>query len=179
MKKGRFRLLTLLDVSHNRLTALDKQGLALLPCLETLDASHNALGAFEPALEELSRCAALRVLNITCVAGRPTTPAEDAAVIHQLRGLRTYNNAPVASQLTPAQWSCVEFLGRVAGVQANRLVAVDLRKRKLGSPHFFWVLAALAELPVETLEMAGNSWDLDADGRGNGYQVRRCCIAFC
>lgn len=69
------------------------------------------------------------------------------------------------------QRHCIEFLGSIAGVGANHLCGVDLRKRKLTSAHFFWVLAAIAELPIERLEMSGNPWDLDVDGQGNGYQM--------
>eukprot|EP00753_Platysulcus_tardus_P007329 PLAT15137.1.p1 GENE.PLAT15137.1~~PLAT15137.1.p1 ORF type:complete len:2194 (+),score=1373.13 PLAT15137.1:84-6584(+) len=174
---GQFDKLHTLDLSSNVLTELLPQRLHLLPQLSLLDLRDNQLGSLDEAVEALEQCHTLRRLFlVNCTADRKATKkvsVYEKRVFHRLKGLESLDGVVNPSPLTEIQVDCVNFLHRVAHLSINALVDVDLRGAGLKADIFPYVLAALRELPLTTVQMSDNPWD---DGVGPGLTNYRIFV---
>jgi len=167
-----------LNVSHNRLTTLLGQGLHMLPALDTLDLKSNRLLSVDHIIDNLHRCRNLTRLCMLQSTGKADTSSPEKfmnTVFSSLRGVLTLDGIDNPTPLETTQHDAIAFLDKYVQASANNIKHMDLRGKGMRREHFVWVLAAMSELPVQTLWLKDNPWDHGVGKRLGDY--RRFVIA--
>ena len=96
-------------------------------------------------------------------------------VFRSLHNLAWLDGVANPTPLNAVQHSAIAFLDKHAAANPNNIKRIDLRGRGMRREHFPWIMAALAELPVQTIWLTTNPWDHGVGKRFHDY--RRFVIA--
>jgi len=173
-----FSALRQLNLSNNALETLEGQGLHLLPVLAALDVSQNKLPSVDHIVMHLRSCKhlkRLRMLQATRSAETVSTDVYAPDVLAGLPGLLMVDGRAPTSRLNRLQLSAVAFLSAWSDVSANSVHHIDLRHRGFTRDHFIWVMSAVSQLPVQSLDMRYNPW-ASAEGVGPEHAEYRLFV---
>jgi Leucine-rich repeat (LRR) protein len=159
-----YKFLQYLNISHNNLSTLARQGLDRLTHLATLDIRFNRILSVDNILDNIKFCPRLSQLYLHhATADGKTNKINEKLVktiTENVRGVRLVDEVRSAVSFSETQLSALAFLHRLCGLHINNLIDIDIMGMKITDDYFFFILAALSELGcVRSLKANENGWN--------------------
>lgn len=157
-------MVTVLDLSLNRIRAIEPGALHGLACLTDLNLSENLLPAVDAVIAAVRRCPELTSLRILhCTENRKLTADPERygpEVCRELRGIKHVDGVASSFTLAEEEVPHFEVLRAMTGACRNELMCLDVSKRGLAAGQFGDFVAALVSLRFapHSLDISDNPW---------------------